>query len=165
MKLSKERRAELKALAEKATAGPWLKRTDSKDYVRFVVHGEIGQGGKGVFIAEVDDEKLPHEQCAQNAAFIAASRQALPDALADIEELEARNAEAELEALILDGGVKRLNDAKLALESKLADAVKALEVAIGIAYENGVDFKFYGFKCDDDAEQLCRAALTKLRAK
>lgn len=116
MRLSKERRAELKALAEKATAGPWLKRTDSKDYVRFVVHGEIGQGGKGVFIAEVDDEKLPHEQCAHNAKFIAASRQALPDALADIEELEA---------LILDGGVKRLHDAKLALESKLADAVKA----------------------------------------
>jgi len=80
MKLTKTKRAELKALAEKD-------RAKTLDYLAWEGYG-------------------------------LASRQALPDALADIEELEA---------LILDGGVKRLHDAKLALESKLADAVKALE--------------------------------------
>ena len=125
MRLSKEKREELKALAEKALIPDSMER-----------HGD----GLTLYCGRDDQHhglNLANEVDPRFGHWALASRQALPDALADLDELE----------------------------SKLADAVKALEVAIGIAYENGVDFTFYGFKCDDDAEQLCRATLAKLRAK
>lgn len=113
MRLSKEKREELKALAEKATAGPWSYGNEA------VWPDETGDGNS---IPEVCDFVSEDTGC-----FIAASRQALPDALADIEELE----------------------------SKLADAVKALEKygkhpdscpkGVGIGY----------YKPPDDAKCNC----------
>lgn len=82
MKLDKAKRAELKALAEKATPGPYIPDNS-------LIHTARQR--------EFMSADFPNHT--DNAKFAAGAMTALPDALADIEELE----------------------------SKLADAVKALE--------------------------------------
>lgn len=85
MRISKSRRAELKALAEKATAGPW-EVWDGCSWRR------IGSAttDKPVImpIKAISDGHPDLEATGDDLQFAAASRQALPDALADIEELE-----------------------------------------------------------------------------
>jgi len=122
MKLSRERRAELRALAEKATpTEEWAReRTsvtvtpeqanknariwyDDGDELA-EVHGNLGLGVDGSCMAR----------------FLAASSQALPDALADLDELDARVKELERKH-------REQTEYAWGFESKLADAVKALE--------------------------------------
>ena len=118
MKLSKERRAELRALAEKATKGPWPLHTTG-DFKRIIIapHGNSW----GTDVGEVYSDDADYVEAEATAAFIAASRQALPDALADIEELEAKLAEAvkALEEMLRQGVTPRQHNYILAVLAKL----------------------------------------------
>ncbi len=83
MNLTKERREELKALGEKATKGPWT--TDKYERPDW----EPGRRGGSVRLGRRYDAD---DLLCVDSAFIAASREALPAALADIDELEAKLA-------------------------------------------------------------------------
>jgi hypothetical protein len=84
MELTKSDLAELKALCEAATPGPW------KDQKQDIYKKEEDNG----LIIDLDDDYIYMSQ-AKNAAFIARSREALPALLADLEEAEAEKAKFE----------------------------------------------------------------------
>jgi hypothetical protein len=106
-RLTPERIAELQALCEAATPGPWNTTHDIDDLARDVIAGEVeivdGNIRKADWIAEFDrqdgdeDEEVVKGWNRDNAAFCAAARTALPDALADLvaarEEIEALSCE------------------------------------------------------------------------
>lgn len=134
MNLTKERREELKALADEATKGPWIKRG---------CKNHPGETAFGLLCNELRDAHGEHvvDEPA-NERFIAASREALPAALADIDELVAdrlstRKALNEtMEWLVRCAASvgwrfgEPLGDAYKngdMLQAKLADAMKALE--------------------------------------
>lgn len=74
-----ERVAETKALCEAATPGPWLR---SNEYRR-LVFADTKDGSGWFTVAEI-----PSLKADANAAFIAAARTALPDALDEITRLQ-----------------------------------------------------------------------------
>lgn len=79
MNISREQRAEWQALADAATEGPWTAtRMGSIDEIRFDHDANMGSA---------------------DAAFIAASRQAVPGLLAALEQAEARIATVDAELL------------------------------------------------------------------
>lgn len=87
--MTHERIAELKALCDAATPGPWR-----QDYERVIGNGEWIED---VATAVYTGPPRFHEQRFHDAALIAAARTALPEALAEIERLRAQVAELEAE--------------------------------------------------------------------
>jgi hypothetical protein len=88
---SPARIAELRALAEKATKGPWRQHlvddTVIIDYDGNTIAETFPEGG----VDDKIDYDTDTEQREHNAAFIAAARDALPAALDEIERLRAEN--------------------------------------------------------------------------
>ena len=76
--MTEERLAELEALAEAATQGPWTRRL-------------------GVVKADTD-AKICHFIRSNNAAFIGAAREAVPELIAEIRRLWEREEERDLDA-------------------------------------------------------------------
>ena len=79
---------ELKALAEKATAGGWdvlpsLISTGSRPFVG------VNSGNGLIAICQTHNGAQDREQRDKNAAFIAAAREAIPALIAKIEEMDA----------------------------------------------------------------------------
>ena len=138
MRLNKEKRAELRALAEKATAGPWHTDGDPRAGMEGNVFVNCAPGVTVCFPA-IDPDNDEWSQ--SNMDFIAASRQALPDALADLDELEARVKELERKH-------REQTEYAWGFEAKLADAVKALEEAKNWS---GDLTKLY-----DERDEICR---------
>ena len=136
MKLSKEKREELKALAAKAVQGPWEEEDGEVTALAGACHiGSVATVDDFPCVEDEDSDEVA-ERCEANAAFIAASRQTLPDALADLEEMEA----------------------------KLEDAVKALERirANLLPVADGRWCDWLGIRKDETA--LIDAALARLKS-
>lgn len=83
--MTRERLDELRALTEKATPGPWrIKQNpghDGFEEMNLTICGDI------FLLADITGPAYPHQSA--NAAFIAASRDAVPDLLALVDELAA----------------------------------------------------------------------------
>ena len=85
-RLTPARRAELARLCEAATPGPWYQAEHNPEQV-------LGEHG---FITAVAcstpsiDARSMRQRASDQAAFIAASRTALPEALAEVDRLTAR---------------------------------------------------------------------------
>ncbi len=85
---------ELKKLAEAATPGEWISdevRTSSGRAFR-IGTGEMIKAGKGCCIIYDDFPGNPKNERSANAAFIAASRSAIPALIERVERAEAENA-------------------------------------------------------------------------
>lgn len=90
--MTPERIAELRALADKATPGPWTSG-GIKGGTEMILGPEITEGMARETRRELALVKAPVENqrsgdCAPNTAFIVAARTALPEALDEIERLQ-----------------------------------------------------------------------------
>lgn len=95
----------LKALAEKATGGEWRVEIDNVF---------AGPNDRSVYVADCEPLGGPVDGTPRgraNAAFIAAARQAVPELIAYIEELESRVNDLS-DGLLLASAHSRLEDNK-----------------------------------------------------
>lgn len=92
-KLTEERIAELKALCEKATPGPWEMHVsyDVTGYACYFIHGFAG--------IQKSDFAQHHQH---NMGLMQAARTALPDLLSDLEEARRERDEAHKRAIELE---------------------------------------------------------------
>lgn len=89
---TRERRDEWKRLAEAATEGPWFEAGREYDDDNIWIWAKDTDGGAPF---EVALGALPSDQADQdydNAAFIAAAREAVPDLIAQVEALESERS-------------------------------------------------------------------------
>lgn len=81
MTLSDTELEELKVLAEKATPGPWYSDNGLS------LNTRAPGGGDDSYIANLNDgEYVENPKCHEDAAFIAASREAIPQLISDLQE-------------------------------------------------------------------------------
>lgn len=116
--LTPERLAEIEAAAEKATPGPWVSRPDmhrhtcdTRPHAVVCENGDEGGAYYGETILFLDwllptgkrfESLKPHEQRAfANARFIALSRSAVPDLVAEVRALREEIARVRAECVRL----------------------------------------------------------------
>jgi len=114
--MTPERIAELQALCEKATPGPWIWADDQMwFYADYQKRGDLEQNSDGSwkFVSIIETEDGHYGPKENDRDFIAAARTALPELLAELSRLtrerdEAFNAGVEAAANVSIGSVARL---------------------------------------------------------
>lgn len=83
--MNDERLAEIEALAEAATPGPWLQSAhDDNDYPTYDLVCD--------FLQQEDMYLVAEDMRVEDAAFIAAARQAVPELVSEVRRLRASHA-------------------------------------------------------------------------
>lgn len=168
--MTPERKAELRALADAATPGPWL-----VGHTRNVQHPNAKHpyvettqmGGDGIIYGgecwklDLDEDEL------SESSFIAAARTTIPELLDALEEAErgndvlrSLNDHARDEMTLL-----RARVAKLESDRPTAEEIEALESCVYAADDHWEERRSYGSVGDFSEVTLATAALGRLRAE